>query len=411
MVREEKLFGMPAEQGRWVFVLLGLVSNICLGSVYAWSVFKKPVEELFHIGATQSALPFTVFLAFFALLMPFAGKLIEKYGPRTVAIAGGIIVGLGWILSKYASDITFMTVTYGAIAGAGVGIVYGAPIAVSTRWFPDKKGLAVGLTLLGFGMSALITAPLAQKLIATRGVLPTFGIFGVAFLIITVALALPLRFPAAGWKPAGWNPPAAAAGATSGYNVGEMLKTPTFYGLWICYIIGALAGLMAIGISKPCGQEVVQCSATAAGYLVGVFAIFNGVGRPFFGWLTDKITPRGSAIVSFVIIIIASYLMIKAGPGCTGMYAVAFCGFWLCLGGWLAIAPTATATYFGTQFYSQIYGVVFTAYGLGAIIGNLACGRIRDLTGSYTYSFYLTGVLAILGILIALALLKPPKRG
>ncbi|WAC06832.1 MAG: OFA family MFS transporter [Thermodesulfobacteriota bacterium] len=409
MSKDEKIFGLPAEQGRWLFVLLGLVINLCIGSVYAWSVFRKPLEATFNVGATQSGMPFTVFLAFFALLMPFAGKLLDKYGPKLISIIGGIVVGLGWILSKNASDMTFLTITYGVIAGAGVGIVYGAPIAVATRWFPDKKGLAVGLTVLGFGLSALITAPLARKLIAAHGPLPTFGILGVAFLVITVILAFPLRFPPSGWKPAGWTPPPAAA-AGAGYNVSGMLSTPTFYGLWICYIIGALAGLMAIGISSPCAQEVVQCDAATAAGLVSIFAIFNGVGRPIFGWLTDKITPRGSAIVSFIIIIAASAIMLQIGAGCTGLYTVAFCGFWLCLGGWLAIAPTATATFFGTQFYAQIYGVVFSAYGLGAIIGNLACGRIRDLTGSYTNAFYLTGGLAVLGIVVAFLLLKPPKK-
>jgi len=409
MSNNEKVFGLPAEQGRWLFVLLGLVINLCIGSVYAWSVFRKPLEAMFNVGATQSGMPFTVFLAFFALLMPFAGKLLDKYGPKMISVAGGIVVGLGWILSKNASDMTFLTITYGVIAGAGVGIVYGAPIAVATRWFPDKKGLAVGLTVLGFGLSALITAPVARKLIAAQGPLQTFSTLGIAFLVITVILALPLRFPPSGWKPAGWNPPQTAV-AGAGYNVSGMLSTSTFFGLWICYIIGALAGLMAIGISSPCAQEVVQCDAAKAAGLVSIFAIFNGVGRPIFGWLTDKITPRGSAIVSFVIIIAASAIMLQIGAGSTGLYTVAFCGFWLCLGGWLAIAPTATATFFGTQFYAQIYGVVFSAYGLGAIIGNVACGRIRDLTGSYTNAFYLTGGLAIIGIVIAFMLLKPPKK-
>jgi MFS transporter, OFA family, oxalate/formate antiporter len=413
MDKNVKLFGMPAEQGRWIFILLGIVINLCLGSVYSWSVFKKPLEALFSVGATQSGYPFMVFLAFFALFVPISGKPLDKFGPRTISIIGGIIVGLGWILSKFATNITFLTITYGMVAGAGVGIVYGAPIAVAARWFPDKKGLAVGLALLGFGLSALITAPLARTLIDTPGIGPlnTFGIYGTAFIIITVLMALPLRFPQAGWTPAGWTPPQPASGAASSdFTATEMLKTTSFYGLWLCYIIGTTAGLMAIGISSACGAEVCKIDKATCAAFVSVFAIFNGVGRPLFGWLTDKITPRNSAILSFVIIGLASAGMLNAGEGTTSLYCLSFCAFWLCLGGWLAIAPTATASFFGLKNYPLNYGFVFSAYGLGAIIGTIISGSARDKFGSYIFAFKPTLALAIIGILIAATMLKRPTR-
>jgi MFS family permease len=165
MAEEIKVFGMPAEKGRWIFVAIGLIINLCLGSVYSWSVFRKPLEQIFNVGATESGLPFMFFLAFFAILMPFAGGLLDKYGPRIITILGGALVGIGWISTSFASGITMLTISYGLIAGGGVGVVYGAPIALSTRWFPDKKGLAVGLTIMGFGLSPFITAPLARMLL------------------------------------------------------------------------------------------------------------------------------------------------------------------------------------------------------------------------------------------------------
>ncbi|HOT42818.1 MAG TPA: OFA family MFS transporter [Syntrophorhabdaceae bacterium] len=409
MSNDTKVFGMSAEAGRWVFVFLGLIVNMCLGAVYAYSVFKKPLEELFKIGATQGGLPYMIFLAMFALFTFFAGRFIDKYGPRKVMMIGGIVVGIGWMLTYFASNITMVVITYGVIGGAGVGIVYGGPVSVATKWFPDKKGLAVGLALLGFGASAFVTAPVAKTLILKYGPLAAFGIMGIAFLIVTVMLSMPMKFPPAGYKPKGWTPPSTAAGGKS-LTTGMMLKTSSFYGLWLCYILGATAGLMAIGISAAVGREVIGLDVSTAATLVMVFAIFNGIGRPIFGALTDKITPRWSAVLSFIIIFVASAMMLAAGKGSVGLYAVAFCGFWLCLGGWLAIGPAATASFFGLEGYAQKYGVVFSAYGLGAIIGGIISGSAKDAFGSYTIAFYPTAGMAILGIIIAMILLRPPKK-
>ncbi|MDD5083115.1 MAG: OFA family MFS transporter, partial [Dehalococcoidales bacterium] len=401
-----RVFGMAAENGRWIFVILGLVVNLCLGAVYSWSVFRKPIEKLFSVGAMESSLPFMLFLAFFAVLMPFGGRLLQRFGPKTIGIVGGILVALGWMLSYFASSITVLCITYGLIAGSGVGLVYGGPIAVSTRWFPDKRGLAVGLTVGGFGLSALIMAPLGNSLIGSYGVLATFGILGIAFLVLTVLLSIPLRFPPADWKPAGWTPPKAAAAAVN-LSPSGMVKKSAFYGLWVCFLIGTISGLMAIGIASPVGTEIIKLSSTTAAVLVSVFAIFNGGGRPIFGWLTDRITPRYAAVLSFVLVGLASAGMLVAGEGSTVLYVICFAAFWMSLGGWLAIAPTSTATFFGSKDYTSNYGIVFTAYGVGAIIGSLMSGQLRDIFGSYTYAFYPTAGLAVIGLVLALILLKP----
>ncbi len=411
MADDSKVFGMAAKSGRWMFVVLAMIINMCLGAVYAYSVFKKPLEELFKISATQGNLPFMIFLAVFAVFTFFAGRFIDKFGPRKVMMTGGVVVGIGWILTYFASGIGMVILTYGIIGGAGVGIVYGGPVSVATRWFPDKKGLAVGLSLLGFGASAFVTAPLAKTLIASYGgnPLPTFAIMGIAFLIVTVLLSMPMRFPKPGWIPSGWTPPKAAAGSKS-LALGQMFSTSSFYGLWLCYTFGTTAGLMAIGISASVGKEVIGLDTGTAAFLVSLFAVFNGIGRPIFGALTDKITPKYAAILSSVLVLAASIMMLMADKGAVGLYAVAFCIFWLCLGGWLAIAPAATATYFGLEGYAQKYGLVFSAYGLGAIIGGIISGMAKDAFGSYVKAFYPTAVLAVIGIIVAFATLKPPKK-
>jgi len=410
----DKILGMEPEKGRWMLVILGMVINLCLGSIYSWSVFVKPLTDYFtgtlgqQVTASDILLPFSVFLAFFAIAMPFTGKYIEQYGPRNVTIVGGILTGLGWLLASFANSVPMLYVMYGIIGGVGVGIAYGVPVAVSARWFPDRRGLAVGLTVLGFGFSALITANLAGYFIGAYGVMNTFRIFGVAMIILTILLALPLKFPKTGWKPAGWIPPAPVAGqqVTSEFNRSQMLKTSSFYALWACYFIGCLAGLMAISIAKPVGTDV-GIETGLATMLVGFFAVFNGGGRPVFGALTDKFTPRNAAMVSFVLIALASLMMWQIQS--VLVYIIAFAVLWGCLGGWLAIAPTTTGSYFGTGDYPRCYGVVFLAYGAGAIAGPQLAGFIKTSTGSYIGVFPYVLALAIIGIVIAFTMLKPPQ--
>lgn len=407
---QEKVFGMPAKSGRWLFVVLGLIMNVCLGAVYAYSIFLGPVRKAFpDISAFQANLPFMVFLAFFAILMFFGGRVMEKLGPRKLGIIGGIIVGLGWFLAALSPNIWVLVLTYGVIAGSGVGLVYGCPVTMGAKWFPDKKGLAVGLMLAGFGGSALITGKIANALIPAYGLSSTFMYFGVAFGVILIVLSLPFRFPAADWAPAGWKP-AASNVTLVDFAPSEIVKTGTFWGLFLCFIIGSVAGLMAIGISKSVGNEIIKISGETAATLVGVFAIFNAIGRPLFGFLTDKITPRNAAIINLLIILVVSVIMIMAKEGDTGLYTVSFIGFWLCLGGWLAIAPAATATFFGMKSYARNYGVVFFAYGIGAIVGGIISGQAKDVFGTYTYAFYPTAALALVGLILAISLLKTPSK-
>jgi len=407
------LFGMPTEKGRWVFVGMGLVINLCLGSVYAWSVFVEPLTRYFTgepgtaVTANEVLLPFSVVLAVFALTMPFTGPIIDRYGPRNVTIIGGVLAGLGWMLASFSSSPLVLSLLFGVSGGIGVGIAYSVLVAVAACWFPDRRGLAVGISVLGVGFSAFFTANLAGYLIAVSGVMNTFRIFGIAIIVLTTLLALPLKFPAPGWVPAGWTPPALKPGEEQPCECDRsmMMRSPSFYGLWACYFLGCLAGLMAISIAKPVGTDV-GIEAGLATLLVGFFAIFNGAGRPVFGALTDLITPRKAAIVSFILIGFASLLMwqVPSEP----VYILAFAVLWGCLGGWLAIAPTATGSFFGTRDYPRCYGVVFLAFGAGAIAGPQLAGFIKASTGTYLGVFPYVLALALIGMVIAFTLMKPP---
>ena len=496
MSEDTKLFGIKPESGRWMLIILGLIINLCLGTVYAYSVFKKPVEYYFNtitavavvpevdaiskvksgkdllgkiyslkkdkaddlkarhstldvpylieifkldpakdtikaeefvvhlkglssnqldillsinkISSFQSNLPFMTFLAFFAVTMFFGGRIMEKIGPRNLTIIGGVIVSAGWLLSGVATNIYLLVLTYGVIAGSGVGLAYGCPIAVAARWFPDKKGLAVGLTVAGFGGSALLTAKIASSLLDSVGLSTTFMYFGIAFLVIIFLLSLPLKFPAAGWKPSGWAP-AAGTVAVVDLEASGMVKTGTYWGVFLCFLIGSLAGLMAIGVSSTVGTEVIKIDKAFAASLVGIFAIFNAIGRPLFGTIIDKSNPRIAAMLNLLLILIASAIMLLAKEGDVALYVTSFILFWLCLGGWLAIAPTSTATFFGIKNYARNYGVVFFAYGIGAILGGLISGFAKDIFGSLQFAFWPTAGLALLGLILGALLIKPPK--
>lgn len=374
----------------------GMVIFMCLGSVYSWSIFKKPLENMWDLSSTESSFPYVVFLICYSLAMPVAGNFIQKLGPKFMIILGGVIVSLGWILSSFANNITILVITYGIMGGTGVGIVYGAPMAVSAKWFPEKKGLAVGMTLAGFGLSPFITAPLARKLIESYNVFVTFKILGIAFLFIILILSLPLRFPKED-----------EVINKNSKNIDEKDKTlrevltdARFYLLWIGFAIGTFTGLMAIGISSPVGEEIIKIAPHNAAYIVSIFAIFNGIGRPIFGILTDKFHSRISGTVSYLLIIIASIIMLFAKEGMVISYVIAFCIFWFILGGWLAIAPTAVSNIFGAKSYARNYGFMFTAYGVGAVGGGIVAGEIRDMFGSYQYVFIPTLIAALIGIIV-----------
>ncbi|MGD1931264.1 MAG: OFA family MFS transporter [Leptolyngbyaceae cyanobacterium] len=402
---ETTIFGLPAERGRWILLALGITSLLCLGTVYSWSIFRKPLELELGINATQSLLPYTASLLGYSFSMTVAGFYIPRLGTRTVAAIGGLMVGLGYILASFATHIGIITLTYGVIAGTGVGTAYGVPMVVMARWFPERKGFAVGLTIIGFGLSPLITAPLANSLITAFDVRLTLRILGLAFMVIVLAIATTLKLPPKDWQPA--HARAARTKTVPQTYPPHLLKSRSFYGLWICYTIGTLVGLSAIGISSPVAEEIINIGPQQAAISVALFALFNGLSRPLFGWLSDRYRPRYVAIASYVLMLVACQMMITAQSGQVITYLIAFCLFWFSLGGWLAMAPAITLRLFDPENYAQNYGLVFSAYGVGALIGTLTAGQIRDWFGSYTYAFYPMALLAVVGIVVASIMLKP----
>lgn len=390
------------ETNPWIYVFLGIVIMMCLGTVYSWSIFRGSVEALFDVGTVQSGMPYMFSLAFYAFSMLVSGKFIDRFTPTSMMSVGGILVGIGWFASGYAENIYMLTLTYGAVVGIGVGIIYGVPISVVAKWFPNKKGLVVGLVLTGFGLSPFVTAPAAKALIEGFGVLDAFKILGLSFAIIIPLLSKYVKLP----EERSFIIKSHSLDNSSSFSTQEMMKTKSFKSLYICFVLGTMIGLTIIGMTNNIGVDLIGLSSLTAPLFVSVFAVFNGIGRPLFGWLTDKLSYKKVMLLSFILILTSAILMLFANEGSVILYLISFSIFWMNLGGWLAIAPTSTLLLYGGKNYSQNYGVVFTAYGIGAIAGVYVSGLLFDYFNHHDVIFYFIITLCLLGIVLSQSMPK-----
>ncbi|OWZ84806.1 OFA family MFS transporter [Natranaerobius trueperi] len=383
---------------RWALIVLGILIMMFLGTVYSYSVFRVALENELQVGSAKSGMPYMVALAFYALFMFFTSKHIESSHPRNVIITGGLLVALGWILSSFATDIFVLTITYGCISGAGVGIAYGVLMNAAAKWFPDKKGFAVGLILVGFGLSPLITAPVARILVVNFGVMRAFFILGVSFGVLLPVLAFPFKYPSCE-DVSSYNYKTQHSHDSEDIPLKEMIKTMSFKGVYLNFTIGTMIGLMMIGMTNNVGVDYFELESLMVTRLMAIFAIFNGIGRPIFGWITDRFALRNTMILSFLLISVAAMGLITLGNDIV-VYIITFSIFWFNMGGWLAIAPTSTLKLYGIKNYSDNYGLVFTAYGIGAIAGVTSSGILLDFHGNYLNVFYYVIALCLVGVIL-----------
>lgn len=381
---------------------------MCLGTVYSYSVFRMPIEELFDIGSTYSGMPYMMALAFYAIFMFLTGKVLDRFHPRSILLCGGMLVAMGWSLSSMATSIPFLTLTYGVMSGAGVGIAYGVPLTVVARWFPDMKGLAVGMVLIGFGLSPIVTAPLSRMLVDEFGVMQAFLILGISFGVIITALSFVFKYPPKEVNPV--HPNDAEAFRSDHIKTSEMIQSHSFKGLYLNFVIGTMIGLMLIGLTSMIGTNLFGMSTGMVALSMSVFAIFNGLGRPIFGWIADKVSVRAAMLISYSMIAMSALLLLLTGRENTLIYPISFSIFWFNLGGWLAIAPTSTLVLYGTKHYSQNYGLVFTAYGIGALVGVISSGLILDAHGNYYYLFAYIIALCLIGVFFTFRFIKSRRR-
>lgn len=394
---------------RWVILAASIVSNLCIGSVYGWSVFQKPLINLFKWTPSEASLTFTIVLAMMPISMTIAGKVMEQKGPKAAMVVGGALYGIGIFLAGYSSSLNFLYMTHGIIAGLGVGTVYGCAMSNTVKWFPDKKGLASGLIAGGLGFGAVVFAPLGSYLIASYGVLATLKILGVLYLVLGIGAAMFIKMPPSGYKVPGWQPPAAVPGV-SGVDKDwkEMLKDPMFLILWVLYTLGAVSGLMIIGHAASIGQEVIKLSAATAAFAVSIMAMANTGGRVFWGYVSDKIGRYPALIAIYALSAGMMFLLNMVSTFQPFVMMISVIG--LCYGGLLGIFPIVCADMFGVKNLGQNYGILFSAFAAAAIIGPRLAARVRETTGNYEQAFLVAAIMTSVGVFLTLFVLYQLKK-
>jgi OFA family oxalate/formate antiporter-like MFS transporter len=394
---------------RWWRVVGGMSMNLALGSLYAWSVFVAPLEKEFGWKRADTSSVFTWAVVVFALTFIVAGRLQDKFGPLWVSLTGGVLVSLGFFLCAFTHSLTYLIVCFGVIGGLGNGFGYSTPIPVMAKWFPDKRGLAVGLAVGGYGGGSAIFGPLANlKLIPAYGVHTTFMILGAIFLVMTVIGALLLRNPPVGYKPAGWTPaPAAKAAATTHeFSPSEVLRTPAFYLMWVAYALGTSAGLMVISQLVPFGKSVGIPGTALITMSLVVAAIGNAAGRILSGWMSDALGRLNVLRLMIAISMIAMPILYQVGGNVALLYITVFVVYW-CYGTQLSVNGSTASDFWGTKNAGMNYGMLFTAWGVAGIIGPRIAGVLFDKYKNYQMAFYSAAVLAAVALICELAAKRP----
>ncbi len=394
---------------RWWRVVGGMSMNLALGTLYAWSVFVAPLEKEFGWKRADTSSVFTWAVVVFALTFIVAGRLQDKYGPFWVSLTGGILVSLGFFLCAFTHSLSYLIVCFGVINGLGNGFGYATPIPVMAKWFPDKRGLAVGLAVGGYGAGSAIFGPLANlKLIPAYGVHTTFMILGVIFLFMTVFGAFLLRNPPVGYKPAGWVPALAskAAATTYEFSPSEVLRTPTFYYMWVAYALGCSAGLMVISQLVPFAKSVHISSTALATMGLVVGAAGNASGRILSGWMSDTLGRLNVLRLMIAISMIAMPILYQVGGNVAPLYVMVFIVYW-CYGTQLSVNGSTAADFWGTKNAGINYGMLFTAWGVAGIIGPRIGGVLFDKYKNYQMAFYWAAGLAAVALLCELAARRP----
>jgi len=398
--------------------MAGLGINLALGVLYSWSVIAKVLVAEWGWSAGTASIPYAVAVGTFAVTMVFAGRAQDRFGPRVVATAGGALAGGGLIIAGLGGPgaLPLVVLGFGLVTGMGIGLGYAAATPAAIKWFAaERKGLITGLVVSGFGLASVYIAPLTTALLHSMGIGRTFTTLGIAFLVLTLALAQLITDPPAGYVPTPLRPlaqvPARTRAASTApgplprqYTWQEMLRTRQFALLWLMYACSAFAGLMIIGHMAKIAAA--QLPGIDLGFLlVAVLAIGNAGGRVVAGVISDRIGGLRTMLVVFVAQAALMLLMPRVGDPVALSLVAACVGF--CYGANLSLFPSTTAGFFGTRNMGVNYGLVFTAWGVGGVFGSMTAGSIVDSTGSYAAAYAIAAVLCAVASVLSLVT-KPP---
>ncbi|GAA5031904.1 OFA family MFS transporter [Terrabacter aeriphilus] len=407
---------------RWVILVAGVLVQLAIGAVYAWSVFAKAMQsdEAFGWSKAQAAVPFELAIGMIFIGSYIGGRIQDRRGPRVVALTGGIVYSIGVMIASFADADRFwiLLLGYGVLGGFGLGMAYIVPIAMLQKWFPDKPGLITGIAVAGFGFGAVITAPLGQRLIAGDPSMPTkaFLPLGIGYLVAVVIGAVLFRNPPEGYRPPGMGDAAAptAVAATGGaapdadFTASEALGTRQWYVLTAILTLSVTAGISLISVAAGSASDVAGYSAAAAASLVGVLGLFNGGGRILWGWLSDRIgkMPAFMGILG----IQGVCLLLIPHVSSPALFAVLAALVYLCYGGAFGTMPSTAGRFFGVRHAGAIYGLMLIGWSVGGVVGPLLISSLIGEDKAYTLGFTVVGIIALVGMALPLLTKKPAPR-
>lgn len=388
-------------KNRWLIALSAIGIHICIGSVYAWSVLTKPIMQAMGFTLKETTWTFSIAILFLGLSAGFLGDYVEKYGPRKSGLTSTCFFGLGMFgtaLALHLNSLPLLYLFYGVIGGIGLGTGYITPVSTLVKWFPNNRGFATGLAIMGFGFASLIAGPLMQILVAKYGLVQNFIILGCVYMVIMAASALYLE------------PPKASNGGPSGINVKSILpdtqftakearKTWQFYALWWIFFTNITCGIGLLAVASPMAQEVVKMTPMAAASMVGIIGLINGLGRIFWSTISDYLGRSTVYVVFFLIQIFAFYALAET----SSVFVFQLIVFVIisCYSGGFSCMPAFLSDLFGTKELSAIHGKILTAWGMAGIAGPLLLSWIRETTNSYSITLYFFSACFVVSLIIA----------
>ncbi len=410
---------MKGSKNRWFIALSAIAIHLSIGGAYAYSVYKKPLVESAGWSLTDVTLAFTIMMALAGSSAAIFGKFVERNGPRKSAIVAAVLFGLGQAgsgLSVAMDSVVMFWLTYGLLSGLGLGIGYISPVSTLVKWFPDRRGLATGMAVLGFGSGALITAPVAAALMEAINIPMTFYILGACYFLLMILGASYIAPPKEGWMPDNMKKDIATGKKELKEDLAQLtareaVRTKHFWMLWTMMLINTSAGIMMISVASPMAQEVVGLSAAAAATMVGIMGIFNGGGRLGWAAASDYIGRPAVFMIFFIIQIAAFFLL----PSVTNalLFQVLILLVVSCYGGGFSNLPAFIGDLFGTKQLGAIHGYLLTTWSLGGVFGPMLVTQIKESTGSYIPVFYVFNGLILFAFFISILLrldIKKAKR-
>ena len=396
---------------RWLIATAGVVMQVALGAVYAWSVFRVPLSDAYGTGVSAVNTTFSIAILSLGFAAFFGGLWMNKSGPRIVALSAGVLYGAGIFLASFAQpSLWILYLTYGLMAGIGIGLGYIVPVATLIKWFPDKRGFITGIAVAGFGAGALVTAPIAKQLVQGVGLFPTFAILGILYLVMVVGAALFMKNPPEGWTPEGWEPEEEESGERTGvdYELGGALKTWQWYALWALLFLNVTAGIAIISEADPIAQEVSGVAPATAAWLVSIISVGNAAGRFLWAWLSDAIGRKWVFLVMFLLQAALFFLLPVVGASFVMLAILSFI-IVSCYGGGFGTMPAFNADYFGSKNVGMIYGLMITAWGFAGVLGPQLISIMYDATRSYAGAFYILAGIMLVSSIVPF-IVRPPKR-